>query len=185
MRITRKQTYSALAGIGILLGSAGFAGAATGGTPAPNVPAAQQQAAPAAERERAEGKEAADGQERDEPSYTASITVTDTSEPVNEADEDAKLAALATVTPDAAGKAALAAHPGEVTAVQLENESGNVVYSVIVDTTQGGIDVKVDAGNAKILDSETEDGDGETYDSAADGEQDRTGEAPGTEAADD
>ncbi len=184
MRITRKQTYSALAGIGILLGSAGLAGAATGGSPAQHVPAGQQQAAPAAERGRAEGKEAADGRERDEPSYTASITVDDTSEPANEADEDAKLAALATVTPDAAVRAALAAHPGKVTDVQLENENGNVVYSVIVDTTQGGIDVKVDAGNAKILNSETDDGDGETH-GGADDEQDSSREGPGTEAADD
>lgn len=182
MRITRKQTYSALAGIGILLGSAGLAGAATA-SPAKD-PGAQQPAAVTTEHNGVEGSEAPGGSEHDEQPYKSSITVADLTESTTEADEQAALAALATVSSDEAAAAALKAHPGSATDVQLENEDGNVVYSVIVETSQGTVDVKVDAGNATVLAADGDDGDGEIRD-GADNEKDDAREAPGTEVADD
>ncbi len=192
MRITRKQTYSALAGVGIMLGAAGLASAATGGTTTPTDPAVAP-AATAANPDDAdggvegneanEGPEANDANEQDEPSYTSSITVADTGESANEADEQTQLAGLATITAADASQAALTAQPGTVTDVQLENENGNVVYSVIVDTGNGSVDVKIDAGDATVLTTEADDGDGEAHD-GIDNEQDEANEAPGTEAAD-
>lgn len=208
MRITRKQTYSALAGVGIMLGTAGLAAAATGGSSAPTDPATEPVVAAASpddadsgvggneanegpegseQNEADEGFEQNDGNETDEQdgsSYTSSITVADTGESNSETDEQAQLAGLATITGDDASHAALAAQPGTVTDVQLENENGNVVYSVIVDTGNGSVDVKVDAGDGSVLTTEADDGDGEAHD-GTDDEQDEANEAPGTEAADD
>ena len=61
----------------------------------------------------------------------------------------------------------LAAVPGTAGTATLENENGNVVYSVIVTTSTGAVDVKVDAGNGKVLaqdagGNETEGGSSET-----------------------
>ncbi len=65
--------------------------------------------------------------------------------------ESAKLASLARITKEQARAAAVAQVPGTVTAVELENEDGNLVYSVEVKTSAGDQDVKVDAGNGKVL----------------------------------
>lgn len=43
------------------------------------------------------------------------------------------------------------AAPGQVIKVSLDNENGNVVYSVEIRTSTGIVDVKVDAGNGTVL----------------------------------
>jgi len=81
------------------------------------------------------------------PNYTASITV-----PQN--GDDANLASLAKITADQAKSAAathLSASAADVKSVSLENENGNLVYSVQI-LKQGIMhDVKVDAGNGTVL----------------------------------
>lgn len=74
--------------------------------------------------------------------------------------ESAKLASLARITKEQARAAAVAQVPGTVTGVELENEDGNLVYSVSVKTSAGEQDVKVDAGNGKVLHVEKDGGDG-------------------------
>jgi len=80
------------------------------------------------------------------PQYPCSIKVP---EP-----EPANLATLAKITPDQAKAAAQAARPGsQVKQVELENENGCLVYDVeFVD----GWEIKIDAGNGKVLDQHQE-----------------------------
>jgi len=93
-----------------------------------------------------------------EPSYTASVTTADNGN-ATEADQSKALAALAKITADQARDAALGAVPGVAGAIELDNENGNVVYSVEVTNAAGTrVDVKVDAGNAKVLAQDTESG---------------------------
>jgi len=84
------------------------------------------------------------------PSYASAIRVDDAQyEGMSEADEATALAGLATITPEQAKDAALAANPGAtVIKVELDNENGALVYSVELDN---GADVKVDAGNGTVL----------------------------------
>lgn len=78
------------------------------------------------------------------PSYDCSIKVPDP--------EPANLASLAKITPDQAMAAALAAYPGtQVNKVELENENGCLVYAVELTN---GLELKVDAGNGKVLHQE-------------------------------
>lgn len=101
------------------------------------------------------------------PSYGSSIRVDDAQyEGTSEADESAALAGLATITPEQAKAAALQANPGTtVVKVELDNENGALVYGVELSN---GVDVKVDAGNAAVLytdsgmDNEGVDGEGLT-----------------------
>lgn len=63
--------------------------------------------------------------------------------------EPADLSALAKITPEQAQAAALAANPGTtVTKTELENADGYLVYGVELSN---GTDVKVDAGDGKVL----------------------------------
>ena len=64
-----------------------------------------------------------------------------------ERQEQAKLQPLAKITPLQAQQAAKTAVGDTVTKVKLENEDGNLIYSVIV----GQKEVAVDAGNGKVL----------------------------------
>lgn len=73
-----------------------------------------------------------------------------------EAAESAQLAALALISADQARAAALARFPGTAEGAELENEDGNLVYSVEVRKDGSEVDVKVDAGNGKILHVETD-----------------------------
>lgn len=90
-------------------------------------------------KEGAEGAEGAEGVEAQEASNPA------------EQQESARLQALARITVDQARTAALARVPGNVTAAGIENEDGNLVYGVTIKTATGEQDVKVDAGNGKVL----------------------------------
>jgi uncharacterized membrane protein YkoI len=85
------------------------------------------------------------------PSYQSSITVGDTGD--GEHAEAARYMELAKID---AGKAMAAAQtrvPGKVLSAALDNENGNLVYSVVITPTAGGPaqDVKVDAGNGVVL----------------------------------
>lgn len=86
--------------------------------------------------------------------FISSIRVAEDSE-LSEAEESVQLAPLAKITEDEAKAIALGAVDintvGEVTDVEIENENGNVVYTV--EFTKNGIetDVKIDAGNGKVL----------------------------------
>jgi uncharacterized membrane protein YkoI len=76
----------------------------------------------------------------------------------NEA-ESKNVEGLAEIDRSAAEKAALDAIPGEVREVELESESGFVVYEVEVAGNDGTLhEVVVDAGNGKVLARETEGG---------------------------
>jgi uncharacterized membrane protein YkoI len=68
-----------------------------------------------------------------------------------EAAESEQLKSLARITPEQASAAALAQVPGTVKKVELENENGNVVYGVEIKTANGESDVKVDAGDGRVL----------------------------------
>jgi uncharacterized membrane protein YkoI len=49
--------------------------------------------------------------------------------------------------------------PGKVLSAALENENGNLVYSVVIAPPSGPVqDVKVDAGNAAVLYTNTGNG---------------------------
>lgn len=68
-----------------------------------------------------------------------------------EGQDAATLQSLARISVEQAKTAALTAVPGTVTGASIENEDGNLVYGVRVRTAAGVQDVKVDAGNGKIL----------------------------------
>lgn len=176
MRVTKRSVYSGLAGIGIILGAGGLVAAATGPDTTPTSAAVVQQAppdqttdTPADDATETDGPET-DGQDNDEttPDYTSSVQTTpevdettesDAADDAAEADEDAALGALATVTPAEASAAALDAQPGTIDDVELSNENGNVVYEVEVVATDGAeFDVIIDAGNAEVLDIRADDG---------------------------
>jgi len=89
-------------------------------------------------------QETAQGQNVQEPSYQASVKVP---EP-----EPQDLSGLAKINADQAKEAALKANPGATaSAVELDNENGNLVWSVELSS---GSDVKVDAGNGQVVHTE-------------------------------
>lgn len=91
------------------------------------------------------------GDQTQDPSYKSSVTAPEQNGQ-SEADESSALQSLAKISPDQARDAALAAVPGTADKVELDNENGNVVYSVqITDASGAKIDVKVDAGNGSVL----------------------------------
>jgi len=110
---------------------------------------------------------AASGGQTQSPAYKSSIQVKDQNrkeqgERHEERGEAAQLASLAKIDVSQASSAALAQVPGTVLKVALDNENGNLVYSVEIKTGSNEIkDVKVDAGNGQVLhmDAEHEGGD--------------------------
>jgi len=96
------------------------------------------------------------GDQTQDPSYSSSVTAPEQNGQ-SEADQSAALQSLAKISPDQARDAALAAVPGTAGKVELDNENGNVVYSVqITDASGKVIDVKVDAGNGSVLHQDTD-----------------------------
>ena len=96
-----------------------------------------------------------------QPAYDASIKVANQN---GDSGEAAMLASQAKIDSNQATTAALGQVPGNVLKVSLDNEDGNLVYSVEIKTASNQIkDVKVDAGNAKVLsvDAGGEDNSGE------------------------
>ena len=98
-----------------------------------------------------------DRDREESPAYTASIQVKDQDreergERREERGEGSQLASLAKIDIAQAASAALAKVPGTVLKAGLDNENGNLVYSVEVKTASSEIkDVKVDAGNGTVL----------------------------------
>jgi len=130
---TKKLVAGGAAAVGLTLGVAVLAGAAGPGSPDQSPPAQTED------------------DDVQDPAYESSVTAPE-SEGQSEADEAAALEGLATITPDQARDAALAVVPGTAGDVELDNENGNVVYSVeITDANGKVIDVKVDPGNATVL----------------------------------
>jgi uncharacterized membrane protein YkoI len=103
-----------------------------------------------------------------EPNYVGSIKV-DEKAYASETDEATALQSLAKISQSDAEKAALVRVPGTVVKATIENENGNLVYSVEVkDATNKISDVKVDAGNGTVLTVESQDNE--------DGSVEKTGE---------
>jgi len=100
---------------------------------------------------------AASQQGTQDPAYTSSIQVKDQDreargERHEERGEATQLANLAKINLTQAMSAALAQVPGTVLAAALDNENGNLVYSVeIITGTNEVKDVKVDAGKGTVL----------------------------------
>lgn len=92
------------------------------------------------------------GKDTQSPSYTSSIKTQDTQE-VSDTIEAKQLASLAKISEAEAKAAAEKSAGGTASSIKLENENGNVVYGVTVGTKE----VKVDAGNGAILQTETAD----------------------------
>ena len=105
---------------------------------------------------------AGEGKTQEPAAYESSIKVKEQHQ--GELGEAAQLAALAKIDSTQATSAALAQVPGTVLKVELDNENGNLVYSVGVKTASNEIkDVKVDAGNGKVLHVDTGDEDNRHY----------------------
>jgi uncharacterized membrane protein YkoI len=158
---------------GLALGAAGIAAAATGTS-----------SSPSATPTTAQSETAPDQQNQQDPTLNGSVQASD---PAGSGESsDAALQPLAKITPEQAKQAALAAVPGTVNKVTLENENGSVVYGV--EITAGGTvtDVKVDAGTGKVLaqDSGNDAGKGETGGQQAGTEKPETGESATGDTAD-
>lgn len=103
-----------------------------------------------------------------EPSYDGSIKVGNGNE--GESGEAAILSSLAKIDAAKATAAALGQVPGTVLKVSLDNENGNVVYSVEIKTADNQLrDVKVDAGTAAILNVDSADDEGENGENGENG----------------
>ena len=101
-----------------------------------------------------------------EPNYDASVKVGNANEGEN--GEAVALSSLAKIDVSQAMAAALGQVPGAVLKVSLDNENGNVVYSIEIKTANDQVrDVKIDAGNAKIL--STDGGGGENGENSNEG----------------
>jgi uncharacterized membrane protein YkoI len=107
--------------------------------------------------------DAASRQESQQPAYTSSIRVQGhgregPGERQGERSEATRLASLAKIDLAQATAAALAQVPGKVLAAELDDENGNLVYSVeIITHTREVKDVKIDAGNGTVLHVDTDD----------------------------
>lgn len=165
MSRTRSIIAGGAAAVGITLGAAAIASAGTATT----------------------GDEpAAETDDSQEPDLNGSVQAPEGDEDTSEADEAKTLESLATITVDDAIAAATDSVPGTADTAELENENGSVVYEVEVTADDGSdTEVKVDAGNGAVLDTEAEDEDeGESgEDEDEDGEADEDGAAEGSEAA--
>ena len=133
---SKKAAYVAATVLGLSLGGAGIATAATHqATPIPSSTASAP--GQAKEQGKEQGKETNDAND------------------AQEQQESAALAAKAKVTPSEAQAAATKAVPGTAGTPTLENENGAVVYGVEVTTKSGIVDVKVDAVTGKVLSQES------------------------------
>lgn len=114
-----------------------------------------------------------EAQDNLEPRLNGSIPVPE-KDGSNESDESAVLQLLAKITPAQARSSALAAAPGTVGKVSLEDENGFAVYSVQVDNSDVKVDagtgtvLHVDSGDAREADSQDEDVSGSEGDEAKD-----------------
>lgn len=154
---TKQIVAGGAAAVGLTLGVAALAGAAT----------APDQIAPTA------GEQDAQDQ-----NLNGSIQ-TPENESATEAEENKALDGLAKVSAADAEKAALAAMPdGKVNGSALENDNGSVIWEVdMTDASGASVEVKVDAGNGKVLAQEANDESAADQGSEVESESD-AGEAP-------
>lgn len=156
----KKYGVPFLAGAVILGSAAGFSGISKSMAAPQNPPAVQQQA---------------QKQEQEQnPVYTGSIflgqqdlnanedqDLRETKDMKAEAKEDAALVSKARITKDEAIKAAITAYPGySVKDAAIGNENGYLIYEIkMVDNAGKSLEVKIDAGNGKVLavDNQVED----------------------------
>ena len=103
------------------------------------------------ESEEAEGSEENEASEANEANESKEGNKGEEAEDKAEGAESERLKNLARITPEQASAAALAQVPGTVKKVELENEGGNVIYGVEIKTANGESDVKVDAGDGRVL----------------------------------
>lgn len=153
MKLTSKKTRWVAVGATVAaLGGGGAALALNGGSDGsqdlkpgassvtvPNEPDSResQDATEATEASGAEGREDPKTEAKDDAAETA---------------EAAQLAKVAKVTEAQAKAAAIARVPGTADTARLGNENGNVVWEVEVTDGAGKVqEIKVDAGNARVL----------------------------------
>jgi uncharacterized membrane protein YkoI len=145
MRARLTKLGAALAALAALAVGGSALASAQGGDPPP------AKAPAAAQHEREDGAQ--------NPAYRSSVTASEQELGSEQAEAEA-LRSKATVSAAEAKSAALAAVPGTAGQVELDNENGNVVYSVEITKADGSkLDLKVDAGNANVLHQEADDGD--------------------------
>jgi uncharacterized membrane protein YkoI len=85
--------------------------------------------------------------------------------------DEARYAGMAKVSLDEAVKAALQSVPGQILKVELEDEDGYLVYGVEIAKADKQIaDVKIDAGNGKLLKIDNDRNDGDDREEAEDSE---------------
>ncbi|MDI3481045.1 MAG: hypothetical protein PWQ97_700 [Tepidanaerobacteraceae bacterium] len=156
----KKYGVPFLAGAVILGSAAGFSGLSKSIAAPQNPPAVQQQAQKEINQQNPSYKGSIYLGQQDQ-TKSAAQDSKEIKDPKAEQNEDAALASKAKITKDEAIKAALAAHPGyAVKGASIGNENGYLVYEVnIADKSGKTLEIKVDAGNGKILatDSQAED----------------------------
>lgn len=178
MSMSKRFTHrnrAVVAGLATAAALAGGVGvAAASGPPTPpdsKAPSAQSDGA-----EQPEGTEGTEGTEEQEPSLNGSVAATEV-KGETEQQEAARLASDATVSQSQAEAAALQAVPGTVTASELGNENGSLIWEVDVQKADGSaVEVKVDAGNGTVLAQQAGDEGDEGTSESDDGEQDEAGQ---------
>ncbi|XAS77134.1 PepSY domain-containing protein [Dermatophilaceae bacterium Sec6.4] len=97
------------------------------------------------------------GAGNDKATYRSSITTSAKEDSGSEAAAALALTKVARIDlAQAAAAGARSVTGGTATSVELTNEGGNVVYSVTVVTSTKETDVIIDAGNAKVLATQTD-----------------------------
>lgn len=161
MKELKSQKILPVAILAVLLAAGvGFVGASKGIIPvhAQTANSTSQVATQKNDAETADDANKQGDKNEQKPTYKSSIQVSDSTE-LDEKTEQAKLTSLAKITSDQAKAVAEKFLNGTATEVKLENDGGNVVYTVTIGTNEA----KVDAGNGAILhtgasDGETNDG---------------------------
>lgn len=154
-----KVIVAALATTAALGGGVGVAAAAGG----PSAPAPPSTSGSAAEQD--------EGTEEQEPALNGSVQTEEVAGE-NEQQEQERLSSQATISQDEAKKAALEAVPGTVGSAELGDENGSLIWEVDITKADGSsVEVKVDAGNGKVLAQEADD-----QESGEQDEQDEQGE---------
>ncbi|MHB0886633.1 MAG: PepSY domain-containing protein [Bacillota bacterium] len=190
--MNRRILIYAMAGLMVLGGAAGMGLLTAHAAPA----AAAAATAPQVGQTADQGSDA----QGDQPTYTSSIQVANPQDKSNdateagksaeaggdgsatEAAEAASLQGMAKITPEQAKAAALAAVPGTVLGASLDNENGNVVYSVEVKAADGVHELKIDAGNGTVLAQDSQNEDGADNEKGAKGiENEKGSNAPDTD----
>ena len=143
MNISKRQktVVGSLAGL-LLIGGIASTGMAVANAANETAPSSSSQ------NEKGEGPEV---------TIKGSISVTESATEQSETVEATNLAKLATVDAKSANAAALASVPGSsLVSSSLDHEDGSLVYDVKVKVGSGVVtEVVIDAGNAKVLASET------------------------------